>query len=118
MISEYEVMREYELVLIFDPEESKEKKAVLEKLKDWMKGKGRVIEENEWGRRKLAYPLKSKEGRKLQEGEYFQIDFEAEAEAVAKIEKKLKLEEKVIRYLVIRKQPMKGGEKRSGKKFE
>lgn len=111
-------MRQYELVLIFDPEESKEKKAVLEKIKDWVKGKGRVGEENEWGRRKLAYPLKSHQGKKLQEGEYFQIDFEAEVEAVAEIEKKLKLEEKVIRYLVIRKEPVKGGEKKSGKKSE
>lgn len=89
------------MVLIFEPEEKAEKiKKVLEKIKGWLKEKGKVVKEEKWGKRKLAYPLKTKKGKKLQEGEYFQIDFEAEPELVADIEKKFKLEEKVVRYLI------------------
>lgn len=110
-------MRDYELVLIFDAEEKAEEiKKVLAKIKGWLKGKGKVISEEKWGGKTLAYPLKTSTGKKLREGEYFQVNFEAEADFVFEIGKKLKLEEKVVRYLFVKKSEEKGGEKASGKK--
>jgi len=105
-------MRDYELVLIFDPEES-EQKEVLEKLKEFIDKQGNFKGEKGLGRRQLAYPLKSRSLKKLQEGEFFQIDFEAEPKVVEEIGKKLKLEEKILRFLIVRKE---GGEKKDAKK--
>jgi len=102
-------MQAYELVLILDPKEKEEsKKKILAKIEGWLKRKGKLVRQENWGKKLLAYPLKSGKS-KLQEGEYFQIDFEAEAGLVVEIGKKLKLEEEVIRYLFVRKQKKEGG---------
>lgn len=107
------------MVLIFDPDQkAEEKKKILGKIKDWLGDKGKVVRQESWGTRTLAYPLKTGKGKELQEGEYFQIDFEAEAGSVAEIDKKLRLEEKIVRSLIVSKPKAKGGERVSGKKFK
>ena len=112
------MMRNYELVLIFDPaQKAEETKKVLAKIRGLINKKGKVSAEKNWGVKKLSYPLKVVErGKKLLEGEYFQIDFEAESVLVGEMSQKLKLEEKVVRYLFVGKTKKKGGEKTGGKK--
>jgi len=111
-------MREYELILIFDPKLTEEKtKKVLAKIADWIKPKGKVVKQGDWGKKRLAYPMKSHhDGKMFQEANFVQIDFEADVDAIAVVDKNLKLEDKVIRFLIVKKEPTKGGGKVGGKK--
>ncbi|MCL2527224.1 MAG: 30S ribosomal protein S6 [Defluviitaleaceae bacterium] len=59
---------------------------------------GTIDKVDDWGRRKLAYPIK-----KLTEGMYTFITFTSEAGAPREIEARLRLMENVLRFLVIRK---------------
>jgi len=59
---------------------------------------GTIDKVDEWGRRKLAYPIK-----KLTEGVYTFITFSSPAGAPREIEDRLRLMENVLRFLVIRK---------------
>ena len=91
-------MRDYELVLIFKPDigEEKIKKnlALLKKLVTSLKGK--VKETTDWGKRELAYPIK-----KINQGNYFLLVLNLPPGAPAEIEKKLKLNSDLIRYLIV-----------------
>jgi len=57
---------------------------------------GKIIKVNQWGKRTLAYDIK-----KFREAFYVIIDFELEPENIANIEKSIKFEEKIIRYLLV-----------------
>jgi small subunit ribosomal protein S6 len=94
-------MRKYEFVLVFSPQVSSEnQKKLVNKLKKIIEeAKGKVEKINEWGRRELAYPI-----RKFTEGTYFLLDCNLPTDVPAELEKKIKLEEEVIRYLLIRKE--------------
>jgi small subunit ribosomal protein S6 len=52
---------------------------------------------NVWGRRPLAYPV-----RKHREGIYMQFNYQLAPSAGRELERNLKIDEQVIRYLVVR----------------
>ena len=89
----------YEIGYVLNPESSDEdvKKvsdAVLEIIK---KGKGDVENVDEWGRKPLAYPI-----QKHQEGIFTFINTEVDGSVISSIERRLKLSEKVMRFIVLR----------------
>lgn len=88
-------MRTYELTYII-PEKFDEKEIpqISEKVKKLLPD-GKIIKENSWGRRQLAYPIS-----KNKFGYYVTLVFETEPENIEKIISKLKLEETIIRYLI------------------
>ena len=59
---------------------------------------GTIDKVDEWGRRKLAYPIK-----KLTEGMYTFITFTSSADAPREIEGRLRIMENVLRFLIVRK---------------
>ena len=63
------------------------------------KGKGKVIEFKEMGKRKLAYPIK-----KELTGTYFVMTVEANHETIKEFERKVLINENVLRHLVIKKE--------------
>lgn len=88
----------YELVLILDPtiEESQvaDKFARLEEL---LKSQQAVIVNVlEWGKRKLAYQIKKKDN-----GIYRVYRFDAQPSVISEIERRLKIDEQVMRFLVV-----------------
>ena len=64
---------------------------------------GTIDKVDEWGRRKLAYPI-----NKLTEGVYTFITFTSPAGAPREIEDRLRIMESVLRFLVIRKDELEG----------
>lgn len=58
---------------------------------------GQIKNEEDWGLRKLAYPIEKKTT-----GYYFLIDFEAEGDIIAKLETQYRRDEKVIRFLTFK----------------
>jgi small subunit ribosomal protein S6 len=93
-----EQMRNYEIMILLDSGLQEEViSALIEKIQQTITAnQGKVIKVNQWGKRKLAYEIKG-----YQEAIYTIIDFELEPEHIADIEKSIKFDEKIIRYLLV-----------------
>jgi small subunit ribosomal protein S6 len=93
------VLRDYELVYIAIPQLDDEGLATLnQRVAGWISAaNGTVGDTNVWGRRKLTYAI-----RKQTEGTYVQVNFQLAPSATRELERNLRLEEQVIRHLVIR----------------
>ncbi len=91
-------MREYELVYIFDPALSEDQ--VNEKLERYHQhitdGGGEITAVDHWGRRQLAYPI-----RKKTSGYYVVVQFTAPTDGLPEMERTLKLDEELVRYLIV-----------------
>lgn len=93
--------RDYELVVILDPEikaEAKEK--LLAKIqKTVTDSEGKILELKEWGKKELAYPIAKKH-----EGILYWFSLTLPSEKVKSIKQKIKLEELVLRFLLVNKE--------------
>ena len=89
----------YETVCIVKPDVGDEVvKGVIQKVSSAVEAdNGKVLKLDEWGRKRLAYPIQKKN-----EGYYFVIEFECSAETSREIGRILKLNEDVLRYQTIR----------------
>ena len=91
--------RRYETVYIFDS--ALEEPAITEKLDKFhallMKdGKGTLTNVAHWGKRTLAFPIKKRDS-----GHYVVAQFETAADLLPEYERAVKLDEAVLRYLVV-----------------
>ncbi len=91
-------MREYELTFIVQPEISDEGCAALrEKLDAVLHSSGSVrLLYDDWGKRKLAYEI-----AKFQKGHYLVLSFLDAGKAVPELERILRLEDSVLRFLTV-----------------
>ncbi len=58
---------------------------------------GEVIESDEWGTRRLAYPINKKRN-----GYYVNVYFRAGGEMILRLERALEIEDDVMRYITLR----------------
>ena len=88
-------MRKYETIYILQPDLGEDEiKAVAEKVQDVIASyKGAFNRLEDWGVRKLAYPI-----RKCARGRYMYLRYEGGRELIAELERRLRLDEKVLRY--------------------
>ena len=93
-------MNKYELVLVVNAKiEHDARAAVVEKAKAYVtRFGGTVTEVEDWGKKKLAYEIQH-----MKEGFYYFIQFEADAACPAELEKRVRIMDNVLRYLVVRK---------------
>ena len=89
-------MNQYETVFILTPVLSDvQMKEAVEKFKAVLQAEGaEIINEENWGLKKLAYPIQLKKN-----GFYTLIEFKGEGTVVAGLETAFKRDERVIRYL-------------------
>ncbi len=92
-------MREYELTIIIQPEISEEgSQAILEKLDAAMEKSGAVrLLLDDLGKRKLAYEI-----NRFHKGHYYMLCFLDEGSTVEELERILRLEESVMRFLTVK----------------
>ena len=92
-------MRDYELLTIISPELDEEGMAkTIEKLGKSIEDKGGIVDKiDEWGKKKLAYPLK-----KFMEGNYILTRFKLKPELVKGIKGEIKSWEEVLRILIVK----------------
>jgi small subunit ribosomal protein S6 len=92
-------MREYEVMVIFDPDtEERTVQPTLDKhLKVITKGGGTVDNVDIWGRRRLAYEI-----RKKSEGIYAVINVSAEPNDIKELDRQFTINEAIMRTKVIR----------------
>lgn len=90
------VTRRYEVVYIFDP--ALDESAVNERLAKLhaLLGDGTAVAVNHWGKRTLAYPI-----RRRDSGYYVVARFEAAATLLPEFERAIKLDEGVMRFLLV-----------------
>ena len=86
----------YEIVYIIDPAQGEEGIAALvEKFKAMVEAEGSLTSIEEWGKRRLAYPIND-----LNEGYYVLMTCEAKPELPAEIDRVMKITENVMRSLI------------------
>ncbi|MCE2616197.1 MAG: 30S ribosomal protein S6 [Phocaeicola sp.] len=92
-------MNQYETVFILTPVLSDDQmKETVEKFKGILTAEGaEIINEENWGLKKLAYPIEKKTT-----GFYQLIEFNANPETIAKLEVNYRRDERVLRYLTVR----------------
>lgn len=97
-------MRDYEMVMVVSPEQGEEGfAAALDRVTQLIQEKGGEVRAvDRWGKRRLAYPIK-----RFNEGFYAVMQFGLDPEAVRGLEGNLELAEDIIRYLVVRLEPVK-----------
>ena len=72
-------------------------KATVDNLKSIITSmKGEIIEEKDMGQKKLAYPI-----NKEITGFYYVVDFNANNELITELDRKAKIDENVIRHMII-----------------
>ena len=93
------VLRHYELMVILDP--SLEERTVAPSLDQYLNvirtAGGSVEKLDVWGRRRLSFEINKKA-----EGIYAVVDLQATPEAVAELDRQLRLNESILRTKVIR----------------
>lgn len=94
-------MNPYEALYIIVPELDEEAtKAPIEKFKGIVESNaGEVAGVDEWGKRRLAYPIDYKT-----EGYYVLMSFNSAPEFPAELERNFKNDERIMRYMVTRKE--------------
>jgi small subunit ribosomal protein S6 len=92
-------MNNYETVFILTPVLSDaQMKEAVEKFTTLLKSEGaEIVNEENWGLRKLAYPIDKKTT-----GFYQLVEFKAAPEVIAKLETQFRRDERVIRFLTFR----------------
>ncbi|MFC1790446.1 30S ribosomal protein S6 [Patescibacteria group bacterium] len=91
-------MKKYELVLLIDSQKGRDqaKEAVVEVEKLLSSLKGKVEETTDWGEKELAYKIK-----KAANAFFFLVQFSINPTKLPDLEKKLRLMENIIRYLIV-----------------
>lgn len=90
---------QYETVFIMTPVLSDDQmKETVSKYQKLLKDKGaEIVLEDNWGLRKLAYPIQKKST-----GFYYLIEFKSEGDIIKDVELAFKRDERIIRFLTVK----------------
>ena len=93
------MMNQYETVFIITPVLSEEQmKEAVKKFSGYLaENGGEIVNEDNWGLRKLAYPIQKKST-----GFYHLIEFKSGGELVNRLEVEFRRDERIIRFLTVR----------------
>ena len=90
-------MKEYELTVLIHPDLEADLETPLTKVRDIIKNAGgNIIREDNWGKKKLAYPINREEF-----AVYVYMDVALPADAPLKISNIFNITDEVIRYLLV-----------------
>jgi len=89
--------REYELVMVLSPEADEDRvTAITERVGNYITERGGTVSEpDNWGVRRLAYPIE-----RFQEGHYVLTNFTLDAKDAEELDRSLNTYEDVLRHLV------------------
>jgi len=92
-------MNHYETVFILNPVLSDEQiKETVKKFEDLLISKGaKMIHKENWGLKKLAYPIQHKKS-----GFYHLFEYTVVGEAIDKLEVEFRRDERIMRYLTVK----------------
>ena len=90
------MLKQYETVFIATPVLSEDQmKEAVAKYRDFITAEGgEIVNEEDWGLRKLAYPIQKKTS-----GFYHLFEFKADSQFIAKLETQYRRDERILRFL-------------------
>ncbi len=93
-------MKAYELLFFVAPSINEDSRAaVMKRIETTIaEGKGTVDNIDVWGKRKLAYEING-----LTDGDYTLIDFHANPENVAELDRVLRITDAVVRHMIVKR---------------
>jgi small subunit ribosomal protein S6 len=93
-------MNKYEIMFIVRADiDEKTQKDTVSSMEKVLKGFKSKVETKDMGQKKLAYPI-----NKQVRGNYYLFNTEATAEAVKEFDRKAKIDENILRHIVIREE--------------
>jgi len=92
-------MNQYETVFILNPVLSEDQiKETVKKYEDLLKSKdAKMISKEDWGLKKLAYPIQNKKS-----GFYHLFEYQVDGSAISPLELAFRRDERVMRYLTVK----------------
>jgi len=98
--------RTYELMFIVDPDlDEATSEALLQRVRRYLaEGEGEVIRTEDWGMRRLAYPIQHK-----RDGHYYLMYFAMPPANVKQFERSILLAEGILREIIVRVEEVPGG---------
>ena len=96
-------MKRYETIVIIDPDLTEEQRTPLfERFEDVIsKGNGILVQNDQWGSKKLAYDIKKKN-----RGFYSRFDYCGTAALVDEMERVLRIDDGVLKYMTVLQSPI------------
>lgn len=94
-------MKAYELLFFVAPTISDEDRvAVMKRIETTVaEGAGKVDNVDEWGKRKLAYEING-----LTDGDYTLVNFHADPQNVAELDRVLRINDAVVRHMIVKRE--------------
>lgn len=94
-------MKAYELLFFVAPTISDEDRvAVMKRIEATIaEGAGKVDNVDEWGKRKLAYEING-----LTDGDYTLVNFHADPQNVAELDRVLRINDAVVRHMIVKRE--------------
>lgn len=94
-------MKAYELLFFVAPTISdKDRVAVMKRIETTIaEGAGKVDNVDEWGKRKLAYEING-----LTDGDYTLVNFHADPQNVAELDRVLRINDAVVRHMIVKRE--------------
>ena len=90
--------RKWETLFIIHPDFVEQRQDIINRVKDIVESKeGGILKIDEWGLRKLAYPIEKKT-----HGYYVLIEFFGLAELPKELENFFRIDERVIRFIIVK----------------
>ena len=92
------VINSYETMFIVDPTNGDDAiKATVNKFTGLISSNAELVEVNEWGKRRLAYPIND-----LNEGYYVVATFKAEAGVPVELDRNYNIDENIMRSMIVK----------------
>ena len=106
-------MRQYETGFVLSPALSEEETSQLvqQMAEIVAQKKGRMVKQDVWGKRRLAFPIK-----RFQEGVYVFFTYDGPGDVSVELERRFKQTEAVIRFMTVLKDPRDLGRRKNRKK--
>lgn len=95
-----EAINKYETIFVVDATKTEEEiTALVEKFKSLIEKYGEIESVDEWGKRRLAYPIND-----LTEGYYVLVNFKSKPDFPAELERVYGITDGIIRNIVVRRE--------------
>lgn len=95
-----EIMNKYETIFVIDSTKTEEEiTALVEKFKSLIEKYGEIESVDEWGKRRLAYPIND-----LTEGYYVLVNFKANPDFPTELERVYGITDGIIRDIVVKRE--------------
>lgn len=93
-------MKAYELLFFVAPSIDEESRvATMKRLENTItEGKGVIDNVEDWGKRKLAFEIDN-----LTDGDYTLVDFHADPDNIAELDRVLRITDAVVRHMIVRR---------------